>query len=172
MCRPTTAEQFARARRLHELGVAVDYDEFERMRADAAGLSIFENGPGVVVGMPTEQTACSFDVAIANNSTCNRLAPSAIRFEGPDWLQGLRLLPDPRRTKTVTRPLGKNIAKRIKYPVAYFLRPDQVPYLRDEVLNHRLGERHKLLPGDVVQAYILAITDSHIPLNYKDGDQV
>lgn len=126
MCKPTTAEEFRRARRLHELGVAVDYEAFERMRTESAGLSILQNGdlPSLILDMPAGQTGCLFNMAIANESERQVLAANWIRFEGPEWLTDLRLIPDPRSVK------GS------KYPNQYFLRADECGYPRETVLNN------------------------------------
>ena len=162
MCKPTNAEEFERARRLHELGVAVDYDAFERMRAESAGLSIFQNSdaPSLILDMPAGQTACLFNAAIVNHSECRVLASSRIRFDGPEWLHNLRLIPDPRLTK------GS------KHPNAYFLRPDECGYPREVVLNNFVRGKHKLPPGELAEGLLLAIAEGRIPSDYADHDRI
>ena len=162
MCKPTTAEEFARARRLHELGVAVDYDAFDRMRAESARLSIFQNSdaPSLILDMPAGQTGCVFNVAVVNHSEREVLAPRWIRFDGPEWLHNLRLIPDPRLTK------GS------KFPDVYFLRPDESGYPREAVLNNFVRGKHKLPPGELADGFLLAIADGCIPFDYADHDRI
>src|SRR5579862_3679583 len=162
MCKPTNGEEFELARRLHELGVAVDYDPFERMRAESAGLSIFQNsdGPSLILDMPAGQTGCLFNLALVNDSERQVLALSRIRFDGPEWLHNLRLIPDPRLTK------GS------KCPDAYFLRPDECGYPREVVLNHFVRGKHKLPPGELADGFLLAIADGCIPFDYAAHDRI
>jgi hypothetical protein len=162
MCKPTTAEEFELASGLHELGVAVDYDAFERMRVESAGLSIFQNsdGPSLILDMPAGQTGCLFNVAIVNDSERQVLALSRIRFDGPEWLSNLRLIPDRRLTK------GS------QYPDLYFLRPDECGYPREVVLNNFVGGKHKLPPGERADGFLLAIADGRIPFDYADHDRI
>jgi hypothetical protein len=162
MCKPTTAEEFERARRLHELGVAVDYDAFERMRAESADLSIFQNSdaPSLILDMPAGQTGCVFNVAIANHSEREALAFSWTSFDGPEWLHNLRLIPDPRLTK------GS------KYPDLYFLRPDESGYPREAVLNNFVRRKQKLPPGGQADGFLLAIAEGRIPFDYADHDRI
>ena len=153
---------------LHELadftslGVAVDYDAFDRMRAESARLSIFQNSdaPSLILDMPAGQTGCVFNVAVVNHSEREVLAPRWIRFDGPEWLHNLRLIPDPRLTK------GS------KFPDVYFLRPDECGYPREVVLNNFVRGKHKLPPGERADGFLLAIADGRIPFDYADHDRI
>lgn len=157
-----SAEEYERARRLYELGAAVDEDELERMRVESAGLSIFQNSdlPSIVQDLPAGKTGCSFNMVIINDSARDMLAPISIRFEGPEWLYGLRLIPDPWRIK------GS------KYRDVYFLHPDECSYARETVLNHRIGQKQRLAPDDCADGFLLAIADYRMPFNYNDWDTV
>jgi hypothetical protein len=157
-----SAEEFERAGHLHALGVAVDYDEFEQMRAESAGLTIFQNSdvPSLILDLPSGRTGCCFNVVIANDSDCDMLTLRSILFDGPEWLYQLRLIPDRRLTK------GS------KYPNQYFLHPDEQGYDRECVLNHRLGRKFRLAPGEQADGFLLAAADYRIPADYREYDKI
>lgn len=50
--------------------------------------------------------------------------------------------------------------------------PLRHPYARDLVLNHRVGRKGKMYPGDLVEGLLLGLSDDAIPAEYVDGHKL
>jgi hypothetical protein len=157
----TTPEEFALARDLHDRGVSFDEDELERMGLDCSGLSILQNCdfPSTAFDVPGG-AGYVFNALVYNDSPRRYLAPSFIGFECPPWDFEMRLLQDPRK-KTPRENLYSFSDRR----------QCEFEFERAVVLNHLIGRRHILAPGEVLEGYVLAVGRVVIPSKYRDRDQ-
>jgi len=154
--RPATAEEFALACELRNGGVPFDEDEFERMRVDALGLSIYQNRdlPSTGFTLPSGETGYILNAVISNDSP-RELSAVHIQFDGPTCGFGMCLLQDPRR----------------KSPREYlysFPDPRLAGFEREVVLNHLITRRRTLFPGDLEKGFLLVVGQAPLPSEYHD----
>lgn len=173
-----TTKAYRLACRLRKCQILLDDDEFERMRQACLGLQIHEGGPSSAFNLPGGGAGYVLSVDIWNPSQ-RRLSPEHIVFEGFEGEFRMRVFPDPRKEY----PMGLNHADRRRcereigldyllarqlyvFPELHWHR-----YSREEVLNHLIGPRRFLYPGDPpLEGFLLTVGQEPIPWNYSDGD--
>jgi hypothetical protein len=181
-CR-VSCEDLALMHGFRDRGIPVDEYEFERIEAACAGLKIFEDGgPPAVFDLLPGRAGCELYVVISNESR-RPLVPVHIGFEGPDWVSGMSLLPDPRKLYPARRG---NTHRRVRDDSGYFadystarnayvfpihFRPPMI-YPREEVLNQRIARSCVLYPGEHLEGWVLAMGQKPMPSEYRDGDRL
>ena len=155
-CRPTTPEEMAIARKLRDRGFVFDQDEFAQMERDCLCLSILQNGsfPSTAFDL-AGATGYIFNTVIVNESPEKILSPSFIDFDGPSWEVGIELLSDPRQ----------QVPRKYCYE---FPDPKLCGFEREAVLNHTIGGKRVLYPGESLEGLFLATGIAPIPLEYED----
>ena len=157
MTNKISAAELLLASQLRGAGIPLDEELLEAMRATCRGLSICQTGAGaanIICDLFAGGMALMASVAIYNDSSRN-VWICEFRPDIPWFEPRFRWLP---------YPLGK---KPREY--TYSL-PDPWPagFEPDAVLNHRVGRRGKLLPGDCMEGLLLGVGEEPIPSHYRD----
>lgn len=140
---------------LRAAGIPLDDEVGRELKAGSLGLSIYQVTPGRIFALDGGGTGYMVGVGIRNDSH-RIMSPHAFRLEIPweeerfAWLEPSSLRTPPRK---IYRWPGENSGG---LPAG-------------EVLNHRLGARGKLFPGDRFEGYLLGVGDAAIPQTFLDG---
>jgi hypothetical protein len=142
---------------LRERGMLFDEDEVEQMRTTSLGLSIRQSDdlPSTARHLRSGGTGYAFNVVISNDSRNKMLSPCFCDFDGPEWETKILPVPDPGRKA-----------------LFYFFDLREDGYGREMVLNHFIGRRRTLAPGQVVEGFLLAAGPVGIPWKYREGDHI
>ena len=150
-------EEFLLASELSRAGIPVDAEALKAMEAACHRLAIYQN-PNIhetgIYDLDSGGTAYMVSVAFHNSSPAI-LRLHECRLEIPWWEPCFRWLED---------PLGK-VPREYTYD---FPGPGPVGFERDMVLNHRLGRRGRLCPGDWMEGLLLGVGQESIPSDYRD----
>jgi len=175
-------EDFALMRRLRDRGIPMDEYELEGIEVACRGLEICEDidFPSTAFNLSSGGSGYELNVLIANDSE-RPLAPVHIGFEGPEWVNRMRLLPDPhkqyaaRRGNTL-RQVRDESGSSVDYSIArntyVFPTRPRILQEREIVLNHRVSRSCILYPGDSVEGLLLAVGEEPIPLDYRDREHI
>src|SRR5712692_3434080 len=149
-------EELALVSQLRSRGIPLDEEVLEAMQAACRGLSIYQTGAvheNRIYDLVSGGMALMVSMAIYNDSLPN-VWIREFRPEIPWFEPQFRWLP---------YPLGK-VPREYTYSL-----PDPWPagFEPDVVLNHRVGRRGKLCPGDCIEGLLLGVGQEPIPSNYR-----
>ncbi len=150
-------EELVLLSQLRSRGIPLDEEVLEAMQAACRGLSIYETGVGpenTICDLIAGGMALMASVAICNDSPRN----VCIREFRPDipWFEP--------RFRWLPYPLGK-VPRQYTYSLPD---PWAAGFEPDDVLNHRVGRRGKLLPGDCIEGLLLGVGQEPMPSHYRD----
>jgi hypothetical protein len=150
-------EELLLASELPRAGIPVDAEVLKAMEAACRGLAIYQS-PNIpdtgIYDLDSGGTGYMVTIAFHNNSP-GILGPHECRLEIPWREPCFRWLED---------PLGK-IPREYTYS---FPDPGPVGFERDIVLNHRLGRKGRLCPGDWMEGLLLGVGQEPMPSDYQD----
>jgi hypothetical protein len=167
------------AQRLASFGIPLDQDELERMKVAKVGLSIREGGPSFAFNLQSGGAGYVFNTLVGNDSR-QRLCIEHVGFAA-DWDLRFCLLSDPRKDHPVwlykrseCRPArGSELDYLTARDVYTFPGMQLHRYQRELVINHAIGRRRVLFPGDPpLEGFLLVVGAEQIPWNYADGDRL
>src|SRR5712692_4875446 len=149
-------EELALVSQLRSRGIPLDGEVLEGMQSAGRGLSILQTGTIAdtrIFDLDSGQMALMSLIAICNDS------PRIVwmhehRVEIPWWEPRFRWLEEPLR----------KVPREYTYS---FSDPGPVGFERDVVLNHRLGRKGRLYPGDCLEGLLLGVGQEPIPSNYR-----
>ena len=149
------------ASQMSSAGIPLDAEVLEAWEAACRGLTIYQepNEPGTrIFDLDSGKTGYMLSIAIRNDSP-RTLWLHEYRLEIPWWEPSFQWLKD---------PWGK-IPREHTYSF-----PDStlIGFERDIVLNHRLGRRGRLCPGDWIEGSLLGVGEKPMPSGYQDRDPV
>src|SRR5579862_8587115 len=151
-----TEKEYSRAKELEKLGTPLDNEVLEKSRAALSGLYIDQdfNIPQTII-FDTKSGGTGVQIGLSiQNRTDRTIRLCTARLDIP-WCSQLHWLEDP-----VRRAPAKLF---YTVPICGSLKLE-----RDSVLNHRLGPRSKLHPGDRLEGFLLGVAPERIPEEYLD----
>ena len=155
MCKSACKADLLVFSELRAAGIPLDDEVGHELIASGLGLLIYQVTPGRIFALDGGGTGYMVGVGVRNDSY-RITSPHAFRLEIPweeerfAWLEPSSLRTPPRK---VYRWPGR----------------DSGGLPACEVLNHRLGAKGKLFPGDCLEGYLLGAGDAAIPRTYCDG---
>ncbi len=152
-----TAQELLLASQLSGAGIPLDAEVLKATEAACRGLAIYP-GPNIpdsrIFDLDSGGTGYMITVAFHNDSP-RILWLSEFRLEIPWWEPQFRWLP---------YPLGK-VPREYTYSLSD---PWPAGFEPDEVLNHRVGRRGRLYPGDWIEGLLLGVGQEPMPSHYQD----
>jgi hypothetical protein len=157
MTEKLSQEELVLASQLRGAGIPLDAEVLKTTEAACRGLAIYP-GPNIpdsrILDLDFGGTGYMITVAFHNNSP-RILWLHECRLETPWWEPCFRWLED---------PLGK-IPREYTYD---FPDPGPIAFDRDIVLNHHLGGKCRLCPGDWIEGLLLGVGQEPMPSHYLD----
>lgn len=157
MCKCASQSDLVQFSELCNAGIPLDEVVVRDATAAGRGLSIYQVGRSRIIELEWGGAGYLLGIGIRNDS--NRvMSPHAYRLELPweeeqfGWVE-----PSSRRA-----PPGK----------IYTWRGEGPGYPASEVLNHRLGAKGRLFPGDCFEGWLLGAGHAAIPEGYCDRERV
>ncbi len=152
-----SAQELLLASQLSGAGIPLDAEVLEATEAACRGLAIYQ-GPNIpdtqIFDLDSGGTGYMLTIAMRSDSP-RTLWLHEFRLEIPWWEPRFRWL---------EYPLGK--APR-EYTYS-FPDPGPVGFEPDDVLNHRLGRKGRLYPGDWIEGLLLGVGQEPMPSHYQD----
>jgi hypothetical protein len=143
---------------LRATGIPLDEEVVREMSAASRGLSLYQVGVGKILELYDGRIGYCLYVGLRNDSD-RILSPHAHRLETLTEGQNFAWL----KASARREPKGE-----------VYVWPGHgthgIP--AGEVLNHRLGSKGKLFPGDCLEGFLLGVGDSTIPENYRNGQRI
>ncbi len=157
MSEKLSQEELLLASQLPGAGIPLDAEVLNTMEAACRGLVIYQ-GPNIpdtrIFDLDSGETG--YIVAITIYSRSPRiLSLNEFRLEIPWWEPRFRWL---------KYPLGK-VPREYTYS---FPDPGPIGFEPDAVLNHRLGRKGRLCPGDWIEGLLLGVGQEPLPSHYQD----
>jgi hypothetical protein len=153
----TSEQEFLFFSQLRRGGIPLDEEVLEGMKAASCGLSIHDTGTIVdsaVFDLAFGGTGYMLSIAILNDA--NRIIrPREFR---------LAMVWDEPQFRWLEDPLRK-VPRQFTYE---FPSHGPVGFEREVVLNHRLGAKGRLNPGDCLDGFLLGVGQRPIPGAYSD----
>ncbi|MGB9402105.1 MAG: hypothetical protein WCA98_01100 [Candidatus Acidiferrales bacterium] len=157
MCNCFAQSELIRFSELRNAGIPLDEEVVLVATAASRGLLLYPVAPSQIIELEWGGAGYLLGIGIRNES--NRImSPHAYRLEMPweeeqiGWIE-----PCSRRA-----PPGKIYTWQGKGP----------GYPASEVLNHRLGAKGRLFPGDCLEGWLLGAGHAAIPGAYRDRERV
>jgi hypothetical protein len=155
-------EALALARQLRDAGIPLDGEVLEEAaNRTCSRLSVFQNSNFVetnVFDLESGGTGYILSVMVHNESD-QVVQLQAFRLEIPWWENSFRWLQDPFRESPRQYTYS--------YPA-----PGPAGFERDVVLNHRLGDQGRIMPGDWLEGLLLGVGDEPIPEEHCDRQRI
>ena len=149
-------EELALVSQLRSRGIPLDAEVLKATEAACRGLAIYQ-GPNIpdtrIFDLDSGETGYMLTIATHNDSP-RILWFYECRLEIPWWEPRFRWLEEPLR----------KVPREYTYS---FSDPGPVGFERDVVLNHRLGRKGRLYPGDCLEGLLLGVGQEPIPSNYR-----
>jgi hypothetical protein len=150
-------EELRRLEDLCRAGISLDARVVEDLKNDSRGLSIFQPGNPAedqVFDLDRGGSGCTFGVAIHNDSDgviCLQQYQLLLPWHEPNF----RWLKNSRRDSAYSFPPGGPCG-----------------FDSEDILNHRLGTRGRLNPGESLEGLFLGIGQADIPKEFRNGQAI
>jgi hypothetical protein len=138
------------------LGIPLDGEAVSSLRKSSRGIVVCQTGyffENEVVELDCRGTGVTVSVGIENPShtviTIDQFWLE-LPWTQPSWLK---------------EPPKKDYGYQMPDPLRH-------PYAREQVLNHRVGRRGKIYPGDLVEGVLLGISKESISAEYADQQKL
>jgi hypothetical protein len=158
MAMKMTAKELLHAKELEALGIPLDGEVLEKVLDAYRGLWIGQDPISIhteLFDLASGGTGISIGLTVWNESSrIIRLKAAGLEIW---WCNQIRWLEDPFR----------NAPRKFFYS---FPKPDTHTFERDAVLNHQIGRKHELLPGNRLDRFLLGIGEEPIPDHYREGE--
>jgi hypothetical protein len=155
-----SSKDLALAGQLLDAGIPLDGDVLEEAAARTCSrLSVFQSPNFIetnVFDLESGGTSYILSVALHNESD-QVVRLQAFRLGIPWWENSFRWLEDPFRKSEYT----------YSFPA-----PGPAGFERDVVLNHRLGDQGRIMPGDWLEGLLLGVGDEPIPEEHCDRQRI
>lgn len=151
MTRTASPQQIAFMSHLETLGIPLDGEAVSSLRASPRGIEVCQAGYSQVVDLDGGGTGVEVSVGIDPHSFTT-IAQYLLELP---WTQ----------VSWLKESSKKDYCYQMPDPLTY-------PYTRDEVLNHRVGRKGKMFPGNLVEGVLLGISEDPIPAEYVDGQKL
>jgi hypothetical protein len=156
-----SSEDLALVRQLRDAGIPLDGEVLEAAARTCSRLSVLQSPNFIetnVFDLESGGTGYMLSVVVHNDSD-QIVRLQAFRLDIPWFENSFRWLQDPFRESP----------RQYTYS---FPAPGPSGFERDIILNHRIGARGRIMPGDWVEGLLLGIGDEPMPGKYCDRQRV